>query len=240
MNEQSTRIRRARHGKKNPYFMMLRDTAQDLELSAEALGILTYLLSKPDTWDTQIGDLQKRKGVGRDRARRIVNELIEARYMKREKVRNDDGTFDYVIEVYEIPHNQPLETSDGNPVTGIQSPETRPIDNKGIDIKEKEKGSPSPFKIYERNIGVLTPMISEQIKSAVSDYPDGWFSDAVELAVTRNKRSLGYVLGILRKWHTDGKDDGKQPATNGANSASKRHEIDIKDIDLGFTIGETN
>lgn len=79
-----TFIRRADHGKENPYFLFLRDTAQDRELSYEARGVLGYILSKPDTWKVQPSDLITPK-CGRDKVYRILKELREARYIEREQ-----------------------------------------------------------------------------------------------------------------------------------------------------------
>lgn len=72
---------------------------------------------------------------------------------------------------------------------------------------------PNIFSLYEQNIGLLTPMISEQLQDAERDYSAAWIEDAIRLAVERNKRNWRYVLGILKRWETEGKDDGltRQP-----------------------------
>jgi hypothetical protein len=70
---------------------MIRETAQDKNLSPEALGILTYLLSKPDTWAVNVDDL-KRKGCSRDRVYRIIHELCAAGYMRMASKRQDEKT----------------------------------------------------------------------------------------------------------------------------------------------------
>lgn len=60
---------------------------------------------------------------------------------------------------------------------------------------------------YEGNIGMLTPIVSEKIRNAVDDHPDGWVVDAIYIAAEANKRSWRYVNGILRNWERQGYQD---------------------------------
>lgn len=66
---------------------------KDEALNAESLGVLVYLLSKPDDWRVMPGHLAKRFGCGRDKIYRILNDLIAAGYAARLQVRQDDGSF---------------------------------------------------------------------------------------------------------------------------------------------------
>ncbi len=72
-------IQRAPQDGDNPYFILRRDTAQS-NLSYEAVGMLTYLLSKPCDWKVKVSDLQ-REGCGRDKVYRILDELAAAGYV---------------------------------------------------------------------------------------------------------------------------------------------------------------
>ena len=74
-------IHRADHGAEHPYFIQRRKTAQDNTLSFEARGVVAYLLSKPDDWTINEAELRKAGGIGRDKMRRILQELIDAGYM---------------------------------------------------------------------------------------------------------------------------------------------------------------
>jgi len=67
---------------------------------------------------------------------------------------------------------------------------------------------PTVFTLYEQNIGPLTPMIGDQLRDAERDFPAAWIEDAIQLAVTRNKRSWSYVVSILKRWQAEGKDSG--------------------------------
>lgn len=65
------------------------------------------------------------------------------------------------------------------------------------------------FTLYEANIGMLTPIIAEELKEAEQLYPQEWIEDAFREAVDLNKRSWRYVSRILERWSTEGRDDGK-------------------------------
>ena len=64
------------------------------------------------------------------------------------------------------------------------------------------------FSLYEDNIGVLSPLIVDELKEAEQAYPQGWIEDAFREAVTRNKRSWRYVAKILESWEREGRTDG--------------------------------
>ncbi len=67
---------------------------------------------------------------------------------------------------------------------------------------------PNVFVLYEQNIGMLTPMIADELRDAEKNYPEQWIVDALREAVTVNKRSWRYVVRILERWRAQGKDGG--------------------------------
>lgn len=67
---------------------------------------------------------------------------------------------------------------------------------------------PSIFRLYEENIGVLTPMVGEHLRALEGEYPWAWIVEAFREAVRQNKRRLAYVEAILRRWKEEGRDDG--------------------------------
>ena len=68
---------------------------------------------------------------------------------------------------------------------------------------------PGIFALYEDNVGVLSPLISQELMEAEDRYPQAWIFQAFKIAVSENKRSWRYIAGILRRWAAEGKDDGK-------------------------------
>ncbi|MBC8276177.1 MAG: DnaD domain protein [Chloroflexi bacterium] len=72
-----------------------------------------------------------------------------------------------------------------------------------------EATPPDIFSLYEQNIGMLTPMIAEELQEAEKLYPADWIESAFKEAVSLNKRSWKYIARILERWAVEGKDDGK-------------------------------
>jgi DNA replication protein len=66
---------------------------------------------------------------------------------------------------------------------------------------------PNIFALYEKNIGMLTPMIAEELKEAEAQYPAEWIGEAFQIAVENNKRSWSYARKILERWQTDGRGE---------------------------------
>lgn len=64
---------------------------------------------------------------------------------------------------------------------------------------------PNAYRLYEQNIGPLTPLIADQISRAISDYPGEWIEDAISEAVSYNRRSWRYILRILENWQASGR-----------------------------------
>lgn len=63
------------------------------------------------------------------------------------------------------------------------------------------------FKLYEENVGALTPLLADMLKEAEKNYPGAWFEEAFEIAVSRNVRNWKYIEAILRRWKENGKDE---------------------------------
>jgi DNA replication protein len=67
---------------------------------------------------------------------------------------------------------------------------------------------PDIFTLYEQNIGMLTPMIAEELREAEKLYPAVWIGDAIKEAVSLNKRNWRYIAAILERWSAEGKVSG--------------------------------
>jgi DnaD/phage-associated family protein len=79
--------------------------------------------------------------------------------------------------------------------------------------KEEKITSATPedvniLNLYESNIGALTPIIIEKIKSSLTEYSNELITMAIRKAVSSEKRSWGYVEGILKGWKRDGFNNG--------------------------------
>jgi len=70
-----------------------------------------------------------------------------------------------------------------------------------------EQESPRIFELYEQNIGLLQPLLAEELAEAELTYPATWIVDAFRIAVEHNVRNWRYIKIILERWQRDGKDD---------------------------------
>jgi len=67
---------------------------------------------------------------------------------------------------------------------------------------------PDIFSLYEENIGMLTPMIAEELRDAQKRYSEIWIRDAIREAANQNKRRWSYISAILERWSSEGRTDG--------------------------------
>src|SRR6266496_859204 len=87
---------------------------------------------------------------------------------------------------------QAIENGQWNPKTGTSAP---PIER------------PNIFRLYEENIGPLTPLIADALKDAEETYSPEWIADAIECAVEYNKRNWKYCEAILKRWKDEGRGE---------------------------------
>jgi DnaD/phage-associated family protein len=78
-----------------------------------------------------------------------------------------------------------------------------------LTVDSRQPPTINVFALYEQNIGMITPMIAEELKEAERIYPPQWIEEAFKEAVTLNKRSWKYIARILERWASEGKDSGE-------------------------------
>ena len=76
-------------------------------------------------------------------------------------------------------------------------------------VDEPPEPKANIFTLYEENIGMLTPLLAEEMKEAEAIYPCSWIEEAFKIAVVRNVRKWSYIEATLRRWATEGKDNGE-------------------------------
>lgn len=69
---------------------------------------------------------------------------------------------------------------------------------------------PNIFTFYEQNIGVLTPMIADELIATEKEYPADWIEKAIQEAIKNNVRNWKYCRAILDRWKKDGIGNGKR------------------------------
>lgn len=69
---------------------------------------------------------------------------------------------------------------------------------------------PSIFTLYEQNIGLVPPVLVDELEQAARRYPPDWIEDAFREALAHNARSWRYVQSILQRWEREGR--GQRPS----------------------------
>lgn len=78
------------------------------------------------------------------------------------------------------------------------------LDEPQVDVER-----PNIFVLYEQNIGMLQPMIAQELQEAEQRYPGEWIEEAFKIAVEANVRKWRYIRAILERWATEGRDDAE-------------------------------
>lgn len=78
------------------------------------------------------------------------------------------------------------------------------LDPETLGISSSPVARPNLYKLYEENIGPLTPLIADALRDAEATYDPAWVTEALEIAVKNNKRNWKYVEAILHRWKEDG------------------------------------
>jgi DNA replication protein len=103
---------------------------------------------------------------------------------------------------------------------------TLDVNNNSRTALEYER--PTIFRLYEENIGPLTPLISDILREAESNHPSGWIEEAISLAVKKNVRNWRYIDAILRSW----KEKGRHETDQRDSENNRRRYIEGKYADL--------
>ena len=99
-----------------------------------------------------------------------------------------------------------------------------------VESRKKETGTSDDglkdaVNAYRKNIYPMPgEMDLEKLKAMAEDFGSDLVLKAIDRAVTRNKRSLAYIHGILKSWQAGGYDDEKTKPSAPKNS--KKEAID--------------
>ena len=100
---------------------------RDKEISLKAKGLLGLMLSLPSNWDYSVNGLVTIVKENKAAVQSALKELEEHKYLKRTRVQDETGRFDYVYDIYEKPYDKLPCTE--NRCTDIQCTENRCTEN---------------------------------------------------------------------------------------------------------------
>lgn len=130
-------IRRAHRPKQYATIDMV--VMNDERLTAEALGVLLYLLSRPDNWSVQIDHLKNRFGVGRDKMQGIMRLLRDCGYARLEQAK-DPNTGRLLGQGYSI-HD---EAQGADPRRAVAQAAADPSDQPAAHVEAVEEQGATP------------------------------------------------------------------------------------------------
>jgi DnaD/phage-associated family protein len=102
----------------------------------------------------------------------------------------------------------------------------------GVTAVDRPSVEPRPniFELYEDNIGLLSPILADELRDAEATYPANWIEDAFRIAAENNVRKWRYVQAILEHWAAEGKDNG----TSGRDNKKKRSWLTDEEFEQFF------
>ena len=132
--------------KNKNYTVMANYHLRDKELSFKAKGLLSYMLSLPEDWDYSLNGLASVSKEGIKAIKNIIGELKEQGYLKINKIRKENGQYQYEYLIREIPEGIEPEYPKGDAVKGesekgIQINTNKQNTKEQIDKEDKSKKS---------------------------------------------------------------------------------------------------
>lgn len=159
-------IIRTHHDKENPYVMLNKISIWDSDLSLEAVGLWTRLMSRPDNWKVRSSELCKSCGVGKDKMRSLLKQLIERGFAYRWQTIAQNGRYtDWETLVFET-KKTPEEIKKMFPEPENPSPvKPAPVNSPLLNIDSTKQSSKDDFKDKrERRRPPAPPLLLEKGK----------------------------------------------------------------------------
>ena len=136
-----------KRAKRHERFYIVSHALIDSEISAEALGVAVYVLSRPDDWIIRPTQIRKKFNCGKLKMTRILQEIVALGYATKEKARSKAGTFDGCNwTFYESP--QPDYPTTVNPATVNPSTDNQTLLNKDINLIRNLTTSTDDFGMF--------------------------------------------------------------------------------------------
>ena len=164
---------------------------RDNRLSLEARGLLAQIMSHRPGWNMSLKSLSDQNGIGKDKVRRIIAELMDHNYLERSERQNKDDkgrmtSYDYITRDPSpragLPRTEKPYT--GEPHTVIRPPKNTKVKEEQVkenQTKEIEQEFNNFWDIYPRKVG------KEQARKAF----------------IANKNKLGAIMDGVRRMAAD-------------------------------------
>lgn len=111
------------------YTIMSNYHFKDKNMSLKAKGLLSMMLSLPDNWNYSVEGLVAISKESKTVIQSTLKELEDLKYLKRTRVQNSKGQFEYIYDIYEKPQTE-NPYMDNMPLLNTKELNTNNINNK--------------------------------------------------------------------------------------------------------------
>ena len=143
---------------------------QDKEISLKAKGLLGLMLSLPSNWDYSVNGLVTIVKENKAAVQSALKELEEHKYLKRTRVQDETGRFDYIYDIYEKPYDKLPCTE--NRCTDIQCTENRCTENQPQINTNKQSTNKQNTKELNTNEYKEKNIKKESVNSVIAEYTE--------------------------------------------------------------------
>ena len=67
-----------------------------------------------------------------------------------------------------------------------------------------ECGPPNAFALYQDNISLLNPIIADELRALLDEYPESWVENAIKEGARNRAKTVKYIRRVLERWRDDG------------------------------------
>lgn len=143
---------------------------QDKEISLKAKGLLGLMLSLPSNWDYSVNGLVAIVKENKAAVQTALKELEEHKYLKRTRVQDETGRFDYIYDIYEKPYDKLPCTE--NQCTDIQCTEVQCTENQPQINTNKQNTNKQSTKELNTNEYKEKNIKKETVNSVIAEYTE--------------------------------------------------------------------
>lgn len=143
---------------------------QDKEISLKAKGLLGLMLSLPSNWDYSVNGLVAIVKENKATVQTALKELEEHKYLKRTRVQDETGRFDYIYDIYEKPYDKLPCTE--NRCTDIQCTEVQCTENQPQINTNKQNTNKQSTKELNTNEYKEKNIKKESVNSVIAEYTE--------------------------------------------------------------------
>jgi hypothetical protein len=143
---------------------------QDREISLKAKGLLGLMLSLPSNWDYSVNGLVAIVKENKAAVQTALKELEEHKYLKRTRVQDETGRFDYIYDIYEKPYDKLPCTE--NQCTDIQCTEVQCTENQPQINTNKQSTNKQNTKELNTNEYKEKNIKKESVNSVIAEYTE--------------------------------------------------------------------